>query len=263
MVIETNNQEFNMRTLQTDLSIYKKFNFERPPLGIKYLLQKPEGIEPVGKCLPFCEMFKEAHQTGRPFYFTKDDEDCFGKGALGMASDPTPFGESGLIGYKMGIFQEPRANSKLNRNNYQLPEGIVNYVVLSPVDQLTFEPDLLLITADPTQAEILMRAMTYSSGEIYESKATPVLACSWICIYPFITGKVNYVVSHMVYCLRVRQVFPQSQVLISIPYNWIPTVTQNLHELTWEPPEFTMDRERFIQRREQVLGEVVKDFENP
>ncbi len=81
-----------MRPLQTDLSIYNKFNFERPPLGIKYLLQKPEGIEPVGKSLPFCEMFKEAHQTGKSFYFTKEDEDCFGKGALGMASDPTPFG---------------------------------------------------------------------------------------------------------------------------------------------------------------------------
>ena len=252
-----------MRPLQTDLSIYNKFNFERPPLGIKYLLHRPEGIEPVGKSLPFCEMFKEAHQSGRAFYFTKEDEDCFGKMALGMASDPTPFGESGLIGYKMGIFQEPRANSKLNRNNYQLPEGTVNYVVLSPVDQLTFEPDLLLITADPIQAEILMRAMTYSSGEIYESKTTPVLACSWICIYPFMTGKVNYVVSHMVYCLRVRQVFPQSQVLISIPYNWIPTVTQNLNELTWEPPEFTMDRDKFIQRRKQVLDEVAEEFQNP
>lgn len=252
-----------MRPLQTDLSVYKKFNFERPPLAIKYTLQRPEGIEPVGKSLPFCEMFKEAHQKGKAFYFTKDDEDCFGKGALGMASDPTPFGDSGLIGYKMGIFQEPRANSKLNRNNYQLPEGTVKYVVISPLDQLTMEPDLLLLTTDANQAEVLLRAMTYSSGEIYESKTTPVLACSWICVYPFITGKVNYVVSHMLYCLRVRQVFPQSQVLISIPYNWIPTLTQNLSELTWEPAEFTMDRDKFIQRREQVLGDVAQELKKP
>jgi len=67
----------------------------------------------------------------------------------------------------------------------------------------------------------------------------------------------------MIYCLRVRQVFPQPQVLISIPYNWIPTVTQNLNELTWEPPEFTMDKDTFIQRRKQVLGEVAEEFENP
>ena len=41
-----------MRPLQTDLSIYTKFNFKRPPIAIKYLLQKPEGIKPVGKSLP-------------------------------------------------------------------------------------------------------------------------------------------------------------------------------------------------------------------
>ena len=35
-----------------------------------------------------------------------------------------------------------------------------------------------------------------------------------------------------------------------------------VNELIWEPPEFTMDRDRFIQRREQVLSEVVRDFEN-
>ena len=77
------------------------------------------------------------------------------------------------------------------------------------------------------------------------------------------TGKVNYIVSHMVYCLRVRQVFPDSQVLISIPYNWIPIITQNLSELTWEPAEFIMDRNTFIQRRKQVLGEVSEELENP
>lgn len=67
----------------------------------------------------------------------------------------------------------------------------------------------------------------------------------------------------MVYCLRVRQVFPESQVLISVPYNWIPTVTQNLNELPWEPPEFTIDRDTFIKRRKQVLDEVAEEFENP
>ncbi|GAI86751.1 unnamed protein product [marine sediment metagenome] len=34
-----------MRALQTDLSIYKKFDFEKPPVGVKFLFNKPEGIE--------------------------------------------------------------------------------------------------------------------------------------------------------------------------------------------------------------------------
>jgi len=30
------------RPLETDLSIYRRFNFEHPPVGVKYLVEKPE-----------------------------------------------------------------------------------------------------------------------------------------------------------------------------------------------------------------------------
>ncbi len=77
----------------------------------------------------------------------------------------------------MGIFQEPRANSKLNRNNYQLPEGIVNYVVLSPVDQLAFEaarirlPDLgRLLEAIHSMGEIASFGQTLSALQIKPSE---------------------------------------------------------------------------------------------
>lgn len=48
-----------MKPLQTDLSIYGKFNFENPPVGVKYLFHKPEGIEPLDKSLALCEMLGE------------------------------------------------------------------------------------------------------------------------------------------------------------------------------------------------------------
>jgi hypothetical protein len=34
-----------MRPLTTDVSIYGTFDFERPPVGIKFLFKRPEGIE--------------------------------------------------------------------------------------------------------------------------------------------------------------------------------------------------------------------------
>ena len=71
-----------MRPLQTDLSIYKKFNFERPPVGVKFLFQRPEGIEQLDKSLAFCEMLKEAHQRGTSFYFTKENENCSGMSGI-------------------------------------------------------------------------------------------------------------------------------------------------------------------------------------
>ena len=49
-----------MKPLTTDLSIFKKFNFENSPVGVKFLFRKPEGIEPLDKTLPLCQMIRES-----------------------------------------------------------------------------------------------------------------------------------------------------------------------------------------------------------
>ena len=133
-----------MKPLKQDLSIYKKFNFERVPVGIKFEFYKPEGIEPLNKSLALCEMVKEAQERKAPFYMIKDHENCFGTLALGMEEAPM-FAESGQIGEKLELFQEPRANANLYNYLPTIPKGTINYVVFSSLDSLTFNPDILFI----------------------------------------------------------------------------------------------------------------------
>ena len=74
--------------LQTDLSAFSRLGLERPPVGVKYLFFRPEGMEqlPVEKSLSFCEMLKEAQFAEKPFYFGRENnETCVGKILLGMA----------------------------------------------------------------------------------------------------------------------------------------------------------------------------------
>jgi uncharacterized protein (DUF169 family) len=162
-----------MRPLQTDLSIYSKFDFENQPVGVKFMLNRPEGIEQLDKSMAFCEMIKEAQQRDIPFYITKENEDCAGQLILGM-EDPSPIGESGQVGITFGISQEPRANSRLFKGSPKIARGAVNYVALSTLDKLMFEPDLFILIATPSQAEIVLRAMSYLTGEMWSSKVTPV-----------------------------------------------------------------------------------------
>ncbi len=252
-----------MRPLQTDFSIYSKFNFEKPPVGVKFLFHKPEGIEPLDKSLALCEMLKEAHQRGAPFYFTRDNENCVGKSFLGMVGESPPPSDGGLLGVKLEIFQEPHANIRLRRFVYTMEPGAVNYVAMSPLDKLTFEPDLLIIMANPGQAEIVLRAMTYSTGEMYESKATLVGGCSWLYVYPYLSGKVNYTITGLAYGMKGRQVFPEGLMLISIPHNWIPTITRNLNEMKWAIPAYTLGREKFIQYEQQIRKELAQESQIP
>lgn len=251
-----------MRPLQTDLSIYKKFNFEKPPVGVKFSLSRPEGIKQIDKALPFCEMLKEAQQRGTPFYFSKENENCVGKVVLGM-EDFSLAVEGGLIGPKFGIYQEPRANNKIYQYIPSFRRGLVNYVALSPLDKLTFEPDLLILTATPSQAEIVLRAMSYSTGEAWETKATGVLGCTWLYIYPYQSGKVNYTVTGLAFGAKAKKVFEEGWMLISIPYNWIPIITQNLKEMEWVLPSYTEGREQFEKREQRVFEEAAKEARNP
>jgi len=251
-----------MRPLQTDISVFKKFNFDNPPVGVRYLFHKPGGIEPLDKSLALCEMLKEAHQRDAPFYFTKDNENCFGSSALGMKSDGASpaFAESGELGVKLEIFQDARANKRLFQVNPGLAKGTVNYVVMAPLDKITFEPDLLILMTTAKQAEIVLRAMTYSTGEMYESKTTTALSCSWLYVYPYLTGKMNYFITGMGFGSIGREVFPPGWVLISIPYNWLPTIVQNLKEMKWELTAYTLGREKFMQWEKGILAELAQEF---
>ena len=251
-----------MKPLETDFSVYKRFNFERPPVGFKYLFHKPEGIKQLDKELALCEMLKEAQEKGEPFYFTKENENCFGKSFLGMMSGGEPV-DGGLLGVKFEVFEEPYANVRLRKFIYTMEPGAVNYVVVSPLDKLTFEPDFLIITASPGQAEIVLRAMTYTTGEMFESKATLVGGCTWLYVYPFVSGKVNYTVTGMAYGMKGRQVFPEGLILISIPHNWIQVITRNLNKMKWDIPAYSMGREKFMQYEHKILEDLMKEVQNP
>jgi uncharacterized protein (DUF169 family) len=247
-----------MRTLTQDLSIFKKFKFEKQPVGVSFLFNRPMGIEKIDKTMSICEMIKEAQQSKTPFYITKENEDCFGKVILGMEETP-PFAESGRVGVELEIFQNERANSRLYQHIIKLPKGTVNYVIFSPLDKLTFDPDLLILLASTKQAEIVLRAMSYSTGELWAPKGTGILGCAWIFTYPYQSGKVNYTVTGLAFGTKAKEVFPEGMLLISIPYNWIPIITQNLKEMKWVLPSFTDGREKFKKREGEILGRLAQE----
>jgi uncharacterized protein (DUF169 family) len=144
----------------------------------------------------------------------------------------------------------------------KFPKNIVNYVVFAPLKALNFEPDILLIAADSSQAEIVMRAMTYSTGELYVSKTTPVMGCAWLLIYPFQSGNVNFIVPEMVHGLKARGIFSKESIAISIPYRWLPTIAQNLKEMTWHLSSHR-SKELYLEEFGAILGELAQKAEQP
>ena len=243
-----------MSSIQQDLSVFKKFNFEIPPVGVKFLLNKPDGIEKLDKNVAFCAMLKEAQQRVTPFYAEPENQSCQ-PGAYVWGSDSPKVFESGLFGVALKVFKEARADVRIHQHVRRLDKDTVKYIAFSPLDKLPFDPDLLIIlTNNASQTEIILRAMSYTTGQKWSSKMTFVMGCAWIFAYPYVTGEVNYVVSGLGSGIKAQKLFPEGRQIISIPYNWLPTITQNLQEMEWVPPIYSDGSEEFVNQMLIDLG---------
>jgi len=246
-----------------DYTILNKLGLKDPAIGVKYDYFRPEGIEPLryDTQMSLCEIFRMAQTENRAFYFSKDHkETCVGRIMLGM-EDFAPFAKSGMIGQELGVFQEARCNRHIYQFIPRLDYKTVNYVSFAPTDKMDFEPDVLVISAEPRQAEMVMRAAAYSTGEIYSSTCTPVMGCSWFLIYPFKTGKINYILPAFVHGPTGRELYSADTVLIGIPYRWIPTVLQNLGEMKLHL-EGHKNKEAYYNEFEGILKELGAKAEN-
>jgi len=221
-----------MNSITRDFSVFDRLNLERKPVGIKYLSIKPDGIKRLDKSINLCEMVKEA-QTSSPFYADKENFQCIEPILLGM-EEAEPMYVSGLVGERGGVYKEARANRRIYQELPRMQKGSVSYVAFSPVDKLSFDPDILTITADNTrQAQLLLRAMSYSSGEVWSSKLTPVAACAWMYIYPVVSGKLNFTATGLSLGMQLLKVFPSGLFLVSIPWDLLPAMIENLQSMDW------------------------------
>jgi uncharacterized protein (DUF169 family) len=101
-----------------------------------------------------------------------------------------------------------------------------------------------------------MRASVYSTGETWSSKGTPVLACSWMYIYPYLSGEINYVVTGMSMGMQTLKVLPQGLMLICIPWQKLPMVLANLRKMDWHPISETITGEEHKKRFAGILKEI-------
>jgi uncharacterized protein (DUF169 family) len=213
----------------------------------------------LDKILDFCEMLVEA-QNGNTFYVTKKNFTCVGPLILGMV-DSDPVFESGRVGPELEIFKNARANRGIYRFLPKLARNTANYVAFSPLGKLSFEPDVLIVTAYPGQAEIILRANSYTTGNMWSAKGTPVAACAWLYIHPYVSGEMNLMMPRFSFGMTSRRLFPEGVLLVSIPKDLLPTIAKNLQDMKWVPHSFTIGRaehkkkaRRIVQGLRQEIG---------
>jgi uncharacterized protein (DUF169 family) len=242
-----------MTVTKKDLAILEKFAFDVPPVALKFSPRRPAKLERLVEKLALCEMLKKAQQ-GSAFFADAENHACeAGLYILGQAEALEPF-ISGEFGAGLRIFEEPRSASRLYLHIPKLGRGVIHSVAFSPLDKLSFDPDLLIILANTEQTEILLRAMSYRTGEVWESKFTAAIGCAWTYIYPYLTGKVNYSITGLGHGMKRRKLFPEGRQIVSIPFDLLPSILKTLREMPWVLPAYKPDGMEFVGKVLSNLG---------
>ncbi|HVN97381.1 MAG TPA: DUF169 domain-containing protein [Syntrophorhabdaceae bacterium] len=199
------------------LEISEKLNLQAPPVGVKYCTAKPEDAACLEGTMPLCEMLAYS-QKGHAFYAAPENHLC-GAALYSLGKDLPPVYTSGVYGTGLEIFDSPRSGSRLYDHIPRLEaRRNINFVMLSPLNKLTHDPDLLIFLTQEEQSEILLRAMSYSTGKMWISRSTGVIGCAWLFVYPYLSGELNYT-PILSLGMRARKVFPPGTHLISIPFD--------------------------------------------
>lgn len=235
---------------QSDKDLIQKLDLAYPAVAIKLRFEKPDVPHYTGEKLAFCQYVKVTQDTGSHFYIDVNDDACYGKMAMGMIDKP-PVTASGQAGYDFGCYQSPVGCQQLYQRLPILEPHTVNYVEFCPAVDCDFDPDLLFFIADLPQADILMRATSYISGDLWESKSSPVISCAWMYAYPIISGKVNHITTGFYHGLKRRNAYPAGLRMISVPFQKIPELFRALEEMDWTLIAFRTDEESRaeLQRR--------------
>lgn len=242
-----------MTLTKNDWAVLDEFDFGVPPVGVKFLARVPERIERLDETLAFCEMLKRA-QEGKTFFADAQSHSCeAGLYVLGQAEAPGPY-ISGEFGAGLKIFEGPRAAGRMYHYIPRIAPGVIHYTAFSPIPDLPFDPDVLIVLSRTSQTEILLRAMSYRTGKMWSSKYSAAIGCAWIYVYPYLTGEMNYTLTGLGHGMKRRKLFPDDRQLISIPFDLLPSLLQNLREMPWELPAFQPNGDEFVRQLMDTLN---------
>ena len=236
-----------------DFAILREFKFDVPPVAVKYLVRPPEGISRLDRKMALCEMLKKA-QSGDVFCADAKDHTCeAGPYVLGQ-SEVEPQLVSGEYGAGLGAFRDNRAAARVYNYIPRIARGVVNYVVLSPLDKLSFDPDVMIFLVDTSQAWTLLRAMSYETGKMWSSRFSAVIGCSWLFVYPYLSGEVNFITAGLGFGMRRRKLFREGLQFIAVPFDQLSSILRTLKGMPWVPKPFEPDGLEYVRGLRERLG---------
>lgn len=199
---------------------------KRPPIAIGVNKTRPRNLTKLYGKMAFCRMWKRA-LDGEAFFATADNHDCLTGGYyLGLIGENAGEAVCNFLVNQVRAFKSREIVKRYLSNVPMLKPGQLKTACLSPLDAVSFEPDIVIIVCDPEQAMLLLWAYSYDFGEPvigYTGTAT----CRSTFIEPYLTGKPSFSLGDPGgrYIIQLTN----GEVVVSIPAKLFRRIVKNLN----------------------------------
>jgi len=145
--------------------IKDKLGLEKSPVAVKLVLKEediPEGIPKIDETIRHCEMVQKAAQ-GATFYATVAEQKCKGgASAIGLMEAPEKV-KTGEMYHSLKRFSS-LGSAKRTMDAIPKIDPIMQAIAYAPLETTPFDPDVVVIIANPKQAMEMAQAMVYTLG---------------------------------------------------------------------------------------------------
>jgi len=196
--------------------------------------QVPEGLPRPESKIYYCGAVGKVMSEGKTLLLLAEDHGC-DRGAymLGVKEPPETV-VNGEMYAKSHMVETARAGKRLIDQAPKIPVGKTAAILLTPLEEATFDPDVVLVAANPHQSLVILNATNYKNGlEIPLRFQILTSFCAYATILPFKYGKPEATIPQEQ--ARMRSQFTNEEMLIGIPGELLESVAQILSGLCCVP----------------------------
>ncbi len=209
----------------------------------------PKGIASLNRRLRHCQSVMLARK-GKTLLMTPDKHACpDGSALLGMTKMPEKLA-NGKLYMGFGKFKTITQAKRMVEERPSLEaKGGIKATWVSPLDEASFTPDVIVFTVNPEQAMWFVCAMSYATGErsFFNTSGFNAM-CIDVTLTPYLTGKPNF--SFGCHGARGSTDLGENEMLVGIPWKMIPPILESLSSF---PNKLIVDQKKKVWNLDEQL----------
>jgi len=218
-------------------TLKKLLKLSGSPVAFRFATKKeeiPAGMEKLDKTIRHCAMIGLARKEGKIFYATAENHECNGGAwSLGLR-EITETLKNGDFYYKLGKFESSAACKRTIDRVAHLETGYTYATMYAPLEKTPFDPQVVLIVANPWAMLKLTQSTLFRVGGRIEAEFAGIQSvCADACAQTFLNGKVNFSLG----CDGSRKYsgIEDAELIMGIPAEILPGIIEALKVVAAAP----------------------------